>query len=89
MLFIDIREWPRAVGFAGLLYRFDEAGEEKWRCDLDVVSRIVVHGEHVYAAGWDGRVRAVAGDGAPQWTQDCTSQLMEEQPMQAALAAVD
>ncbi|MCX7935603.1 MAG: hypothetical protein N3A66_10145, partial [Planctomycetota bacterium] len=40
----------------------------------------------VYAACWDGRVRALALDGKPRWTLDCTPALAVDKPL-AALAA--
>jgi len=41
----------------------------------------------VYAAGWDGRLRAFGQDGKARWTLDLTPAMLEEEPMRAVCAS--
>jgi hypothetical protein len=50
-----------------------------------VVSQVAVHDRRVYAAGWDGRLRAFDDEGKSRWTLDCTAAMNPADPV-AALA---
>jgi len=69
-----------------LLTRLEQDGQNLWQIDLGCVCRISTHGDRVYAAGWDGRLRSCDADGGLRWTLDCTGALNPADPV-AALAA--
>jgi PQQ-like domain len=76
---------PLAIAFAadgesvfvsddeGLLSRVDAHGEIMWQTQLGCSAELARDGERLYAAGWDGRVRAFTADGREHWKLDLTS----------------
>ena len=70
----------------GRLTRLARDGTEVWQFSLGAVSRLAVRGHRIYAAGRDGRLRAVDDDGRLAWTIDCTPSLLEDDPAGALLA---
>ena len=66
------------VGLDGML---------RWQVPLGAVAQLAVSGTRIYAAGWDGRVRAFAADGTLCWSLDCTKALDANDPLGAILTA--
>ena len=62
-------------------------GLEQWRVELGAASSLAVAGTQIFAAGRDGRVRAISDKGELLWTVDCTPQMHVQEPL-AALAAM-
>lgn len=60
---------------AGTLTCLDATGTTLWTVTLGSVSALAAAQAGVYAAGWDGRLRALAPDGRLRWTLDCTDAL--------------
>lgn len=58
---------------SGWLERLDVSGARLWRRDLGVSAALAQSGNRLYAAGWDGRLRALElGDGAVRYSLDLT-----------------
>ena len=72
---------------AGRLTAFDAGGRETARAETGVVSTLAASPGRIYAAGWDGRLRAFNSEGKPRWKLDLTPALRDKKPMQLALAA--
>lgn len=66
---------------AGRLTRLDAAGKELWHLDIGCVSTLASSADHLYAAGWDGRLRAYNENGQLRWVKDCTPDLTVDNPM--------
>ena len=71
---------------AGQLTLLNPDGSTRWRASVGSVSALAVAANRVYAAGWDGRVRAFTEDGHPQWTLDCTPGMRVDDPKAMLLA---
>jgi hypothetical protein len=71
----------------GKLTRLSATGANLWQVDLGTVAKLAVHGRRIYAAGRDGRLRALTDQGEHVWTVDCTPALLETDPMTAVAAS--
>lgn len=72
---------------AGRLTAFDADGAETAHAETGTVSAIAATPAAVYAAGWDGRLRAFDAAGKARWKLDLTAPLDDKDPMQVALDA--
>jgi hypothetical protein len=72
---------------AGTLTSLEADGRTIWRAALGSVCEVAATERSVYAAGWDGRLRAYAPDGKPRWTFDCTPHLRDAEPLASVHAA--
>ncbi|HTA91342.1 MAG TPA: hypothetical protein VK745_17275, partial [Polyangiaceae bacterium] len=78
---------PLAIAFAedgasvyvsddeGALSRVDAHGELVWRTQLGCSAELTQDDARLYAAGWDGRLRAFTADGKERWKLDLTSSM--------------
>lgn len=57
---------------AGVLSRLDPKGELVWRAHLGCSAELARDDARLYAAGWDGRLRALTSDGHERWNLDLT-----------------
>ncbi len=62
---------------AGMLSRVDAHGAVVWQTQLGCSAELTRTDSRLYAAGWDGRVRAFGLDGQAQWALDLTGSLEE------------
>jgi hypothetical protein len=63
---------------AGMLSRLDERGETIWHVQLGCSAVLARDATRLYAAGWDGRVRAFTMDGHQRWQLDLTAAMSSE-----------
>jgi len=73
---------------AGVLTKLDAAGATAWTLDLGCQGTLGAGSAGVYAACWDGRVRAISDKGALRWTLDCTAALKTANPLPTLAATV-
>jgi hypothetical protein len=68
----------------GAICKLDETGKQVWQTQVGAVTRLAARAGNaggaggeggVYAAGWDGRVRALSDKGELRWTLDCTAKM--------------
>jgi len=71
----------------GRLTAFDAEGTEATHVETGVVNSLAAGPGRVYAAGWDGRLRAYDSTGKARWKLDLTRALHDKNPMQVSLAA--
>jgi hypothetical protein len=57
---------------AGALSRLDPQGNLVWQVQLGCSAELAQDGAQLYAAGWDGRLRAFTSDGHERWKLDLT-----------------
>jgi hypothetical protein len=57
---------------AGMLSRIDATGALAWQVKLGCSAELAQDDARLYAAGWDGRVRAFTPDGRERWSLDLT-----------------
>jgi hypothetical protein len=76
---------PRAVYVAdeeGLLSRLEDDGHVAWWAEVGCLAALAAHGDRIYAAGRDGRLRCFTADGKALWTLDCNPAMNPDaQPM--------
>ena len=63
-----------------------EDGVIRWQADIGAVSHLAAAGDRVYAAGWDGRLRALSAEGKLIWTLDLTRSLLYSDPAKMVVA---
>ena len=59
----------------GLLSRLDACGNLVWQTSLGNNAELARSDAGLYAAGWDGRLRAFTPEGKERWTLDLTTQM--------------
>ncbi len=74
---------------AGCLTCVGRSGEPVWQSHIGAVAQLAASGTRIYAAGWDGRVRAFSADGRLHWTLDCTPAMDTADPMGALVTACE
>ena len=68
---------------AGKLSRLDAAGNIVWQSNIGSTAHLASHGDTVFTAGWDGRIKSFAADGTLRWQLNLTPAMSVPQPMKA------
>jgi hypothetical protein len=72
---------------AGVLSRLNPNGDLVWQIALGCSAEIARDGEHLYAAGWDGRLRSFTTGGQERWKLDLTAAMTSVGVQQPSLPA--
>jgi len=59
----------------GYVTRLDSQGNELWAKDIGAISTLAVNSNGLYAAGWDGHLRAFTENGELRWDINMTDEL--------------
>jgi len=56
----------------GIVTLLDKNGDVVWSKDMGTISTVAANSNGLYAAGWDGKLRAYAADGKERWVINLT-----------------